>query len=138
MMCQQMISSLIFVVTLKNRLKLIPSSIKHLIFHLPSYIKHQPSSMNKERFHNALALLLGYKRIINGDVVRISIDDKINPNDSKITIRNIRNQDTISFMASEATCVDSMMDSSEEVKAEVMFIVDSAHQAYIQATTNTF
>ncbi len=94
--------------------------------------------MNKERFHNALALLLGYKRIINGDVVRISIDDKINSDDPKITIKNCRNQETISFRASETACVDSMMDSSEKVKAEVMFIVDSAHKAYIQATTNTF
>ena len=94
--------------------------------------------MNKERFHNALALLLGYKRIINGDVVRISIDDKINSDDPKITIKNCRNQETISFKASETACVDAMMDSSEEVKAEVMFIVDSVHKAFIQAATNTF
>ncbi len=94
--------------------------------------------MNKERFHNALALLLGYKRIINGDVVRISIDDKINLDDPKITIKNSRNQKTISFKVSKTACVDAMMDSSEEVKAEVMFIVESVHKAYIQATTNTF
>ena len=94
--------------------------------------------MNKERFHNVLALLLGYKRIINGNIVRISINDKINPDDPKIIIKNSRNQKTISFMASEIACVDSMMDSSEEVKAEVMLIVDSVHKAFIQATTNTF
>lgn len=94
--------------------------------------------MNKERFHNALALLLGYKRIINGDVVRISIDDKINPDDPKITIKNSHNQEMISFMASETACVGSVMDSSKEVKAEVMLIVDSVHKAFLQATTNTF
>lgn len=94
--------------------------------------------MNKDRFHNALALLLGYKRIINGDVVRFSIDDKINPDDPKITIKNSRNQKTISFKASETACVDSMMDSSKEVKAEVVLIVDSVHKAFIQATTDTF
>ncbi len=43
----------------------------------------------------------------------------------------------MSFKASETACVDAMMDSSEEVKAEVMFIVESVHKAYIQATTNT-
>ena len=85
-----------------------------------------------------LQLYYWYKRIINGDVVRISIDEKINPNDPKITIKTIRNQDTMSFKASETACVDSMIDFSEEVKAEVMFIVDSVHKAYIQATTNTF
>ena len=94
--------------------------------------------MNKDRFHNALALLLGYNRIINGDIVRISIDDKINPDDPKIIIKNIRNQETISFKASETACVDSMMDSSKKVKAEVMFIVESAHKAFIHATNNTF
>ena len=94
--------------------------------------------MNKERFHNALALLLGCKRIINGDVVRISIDDKINPYDPKITIKNNRNKETISFMASEAACVDSMVDSSEEVKVEVKLIVDSVRKAFNQATKNKF
>lgn len=94
--------------------------------------------MNKDRFHNTLALLLGYKRIINGDIVRIFIDDKINPDDPMITIKNSRNQKTISFRASETACIDFMMDSSKEVKAEVMLIVDSVHKAYIQATTNTF
>lgn len=94
--------------------------------------------MNKDRFHNTLAVLLGYKRILNGDVVRISIDDKINLDDPMITIKNNRNQETISFKASETVCVDSMMDSSKEVKAEVMLIVDSVHKAFIQATTNAF
>ena len=35
--------------------------------------------MNKERFHNALALSLGYERIINDKRTTIQVDDSDDP-----------------------------------------------------------
>lgn len=42
--------------------------------------------MNKERFHNQLALNLGYQRLVRFKHIDISIDDKQNPDDVMISI----------------------------------------------------
>ena len=42
--------------------------------------------LDKDRFHNQLALNLGYERIVNDKRINISIDDKQYPDDVIITI----------------------------------------------------
>ena len=42
---------------------------------------------DKDRFHNQLALNLGYQRIVNDKRINISIDDKQYPDDVVVSIR---------------------------------------------------
>ena len=47
-------------------------------FPLPSYIYHQ-IMFDKERFHNALALSLGYERIVNDKRITIEVEESDDP-----------------------------------------------------------
>ena len=89
--------------------------------------------MNKERFHNQLALNMGYKRIINDKRVNISIDDKKFPDDAMISICIDGFSAPICYMASEGPSqnnMDCLDDNGYEV---VKIIVDAVHQAYTEA-----
>jgi hypothetical protein len=90
--------------------------------------------MNKERFHNALALSLGYERIVKDKRITIQVDDSDDP---WVTLKFQGRPEVIRINAScEA---DSAL--SEQIPAmqdEIDNIVDAVHQAYIQATTNPF
>lgn len=94
--------------------------------------------MNKERFHNQLALNLGYQRIVNDKRINISIDDKRYPDDVKISISIDGFSKPICYKASEGLGQNDMDCFDDNGYDDIKMIVDAVHQAYIQATTYPF
>lgn len=90
--------------------------------------------MNKERFHNALALSLGYERIVKDKRITILVDDSDDP---WVTLKFQGRPEVIRFKASgDADAVETEV--VPEMQSEIKVIADEVHQAYIQATTNPF
>lgn len=94
--------------------------------------------MNTERFHNALAMALGYESIVNEKRYDIIVED--NSGEPKIIIKNSDGYELLSFCPAEAEelkrnyCdIDSNID-----KDVIIMIIDAVHQAYIEATANPF
>ena len=93
---------------------------------------------DRDRFHNQLALNLGYQRIVNDKRINISIDDKQYPDDVLISISIDGFSRPICYKASEGLSQNAM-DCHDDVGYEdIKIIVDAVHQAYIQATINSF
>lgn len=90
--------------------------------------------MNKERFHNALALSLGYERIVKDKRITIQVDDSDDP---WVTLKFQGCPEVVKFKASSET--DAVETNAvTEVDNEILCIIDAVHQAYIQATTTPF
>lgn len=91
--------------------------------------------MNKERFHNALALNMGYKRLVNDKRIAIKIDDTIL--DPVVTLKLELNHQIFSFNASED--VDGVwmkIQNAQSVlkqESELKEIINAVHQAYIDS-----
>ena len=64
--------------------------------------------MDKERFHNQLALNLGYQRIVNDKRINISIDDKKYPDDVMVSISIDGFSKLICYKASERLSQNDM------------------------------
>ena len=94
--------------------------------------------MNKERFHNQLALNLGYQRIVNDKRLSISIDDKLYPDDALISINVDGLSAPICYMASEGLSQNDMDSLDENGYDDIKVIVDAVHQAYIDSTRELF
>lgn len=90
--------------------------------------------MNKERFHNALALSLGYERIVKDKRITIDVDDSDDP---WVTLKFQGCPEVVRFKASGKADVGET-EAVSEVDNEIKYIVDAVHQSYIQATTNPF
>ena len=93
---------------------------------------------NKDRFHNQLALNLGYQRIVNDKRINISIDDKLYPDDVMVSISVDGLSRPICYRASEGLSQNDMDSLDEGGYEEIKIIAEAVHQAYIQATTNPF
>lgn len=93
---------------------------------------------NKDRFHNQLALNLGYQRIVNDKRINISLDDKLCPDDVMISISVDGFSKLICYKASEGLSQNDMDSLDDEGYEDIKIIVDAVHQSYIQATTNIF
>lgn len=90
--------------------------------------------MNKEQFHNALALSLGYERIVNDKRITISVDDSDDP---WVTLTFQGGPEVVRFKASGDA--DSALTAKKlELRDEMKEIADAVHQAYLQATSNPF
>lgn len=90
--------------------------------------------MNKSRFHNALALSLGYERLIKDKRISINVDDSDDP---WVALKIQGYPEVVRFKAScEADAVK--IDMASEFQKEIKAIFDAVHQAYIQATTKLF
>ena len=89
---------------------------------------------NKERFHNALALSLGYERIVKDKRITIEVDDSDDP---WVTLKFQGCPEAIRFKASGEADAAEFKADTENVN-EIRYIVDAVHQAYIQATINPF
>ena len=94
--------------------------------------------MNKERFHNQLALHLGYQRIVNDKRININIDDKKYPDDVLISISIEGFSRPICFKASVGLGQNDMDCLDDNGYEDIKKIVDAVHQAYIQAATYKF
>ena len=95
--------------------------------------------MNKERFHNALALALGYGRILNDKRYKIIVDD--NADDPKVVIEDVNGNILLSFNASETEVIKrnaSFMNKYTTIPFGINDIIDAVNQAYIQATKSQF
>ena len=88
---------------------------------------------NKEKFHNELALRLGYERIVNDKRTTISIDDSDDP---WVTLK-VEGHDDIRFKASGNVAV-SDLSAFPEIQNEIKEIIDAVHQTYIIASNSRF
>ena len=95
--------------------------------------------MNKERFHNALAMALGYEQILNDKRYKIIVDEKAD--DPKILIKNADGIILLSIRVSEVKEIKQeglVINKDLSINNDLNKIVAAVHQAYIQATNNKF
>lgn len=93
--------------------------------------------MNKERFHNQLAIRLGYDHIVNNKGIAIKVEYD-NPNDPRIVIE-LPGGDTERFYASEEPAVVySRLRQPGDVRQDIKEIIDAVHQAYTEAKIHRF
>ena len=90
---------------------------------------------NKERFHNQLALNLGYKRIVNDKRINISIDDKQYPDDVMVSISIDGFSRPMCYRASEGLSQNDMECLDDN---DIKIIVDAVHQAFIETSNIPF
>ena len=90
--------------------------------------------MNKERFHNALAISLGYERIVKDKRITIDVDDSDDP---WVTLKFQGCPKVVKFKASSEAGV-AEAEVIPEIHSEMNVIFDAGHQAYVQATTCMF
>ena len=89
---------------------------------------------DKERFHNALALSLGYERLVNDKLISIEVDDSDDP---WVTLKFQSCPEVVRFKASgEADEVGTRMEP--EIQSKIKVIFDAVHQAYIDSTRESF
>lgn len=89
--------------------------------------------MNIERFHNELAMRLGYERIVNDKRISISVEETEDP---WVTL-TVQGYGDFRFKASDkGEGVDTVTFSKEP--DDVTMIIDSVHQAYIIANKTLF
>ena len=89
---------------------------------------------DKERFHNALALSLGYERIVKDKRITIEVDENDDP---WVTLKFQNHPNVVRFKASgDANEVD--LKTIPAMQEEIDNIVGAVHQAYIQAINNPF
>ena len=93
---------------------------------------------DKDRFHNQLALNLGYQRIVNDKRINISIDDKQYLDDVLVSIGIDGFSRPICYKASEGLSQIDQDCLEENCCDDIKQIIDAVHQAYMQATTNPF
>ena len=93
--------------------------------------------MNKERFHNQLAVRLGYDHIVNNKGIAIKVEYD-NPNDPRIVI-DLHEGVTEGFYASEEPAVVFLrLRQQDDVRKEILTIIDAVHQAYTEANKHIF
>ncbi len=94
---------------------------------------------DKDRFHNQLALNLGYQRIVNDKRINISIDDKLYSDDVMISIGIDGFSKPICYKASEGFS-QNYMDCLYENGCydDIKIIAGAVHQAYIEASSCKF
>ena len=95
--------------------------------------------MNKERFHNALAIILGYEQIVKNKRYNIIVDD--NADEPKVIIKDANGYTILKFTVFEVEGIKQnglAMNNDLSINNDLNKIVDAVHQAYIQAMTRKF
>ena len=90
--------------------------------------------MNKERFHNALALSLGYERIVKDKRITIQVDDSDDP---WVTLKFQGRPEVIRIKASGNADAALAADASE-LRDDIKVIADAVHQAYVESCNRPF
>ena len=93
---------------------------------------------DKDRFHNQLALNLGYQRIVNDKRINICIDDKQYPDDVLVSISIDGFSKPICYKASEGLSQSDLGSLDDKGYEDVEVIADAVHQAYIEANNSRF
>lgn len=83
--------------------------------------------MNKERFHNELAMRLGYERLLNDKRITIAIEESEEP---WVTLK-IQGNNDIKLNVSQPEEIS--LDSLPEMQDELNMITDAVHQAYLES-----
>lgn len=89
---------------------------------------------DKERFHNTLALSLGYERIVNDKRFSINVD---NSDDPWVTLKFLGCPEELRFKASYNT-LKSEINHLPIEHDDIQFIVDAVHKAYQEACNSRF
>jgi len=89
--------------------------------------------MNIERFHNELAMRLGYERIVKDKRILISVEESDEP---WVTLK-VEGFDDIRFNASSKT-TEVDFTASPEIKNKIELIIDAMHQAYKTTINSLF
>ena len=89
---------------------------------------------DKERFHNALALSLGYERIVKDKRITIKVDDSDDP---WVTLKFQESPEIVRFKAS-GEADSAITDGIPAMQDEINFIADAVHQAYQEACNSRF
>lgn len=85
--------------------------------------------MNIERFHNELAMRLGYERIVKDKRILISVEESDDP----VVTLKVQGGEDIRFKASDDT---GRILNGEQI--DIKNIVDAVHQSYSEASNNRF
>ena len=88
---------------------------------------------NKERFHNELAMRLGYERIVNDKRIIISVEDSEDP---WVTLE-VQGHEDIRFNAA-VNADEIALPSWSEMQTGIKYIIEAAHQAYLIAKNSRF
>lgn len=86
---------------------------------------------NKDRFHNQLALNLGYQRIVNDKRITIEVDDSDDP---WVTLK-VQGYEDIRFKASGDN--DEIIAVSD-LQYDIKEIIEVVHQTYMTANNSMF
>ena len=89
--------------------------------------------MNIGRFHNELAMRLGYERIVKDKRILISVEESDDP----WVILKVDGCDDVKFKASNKAA-EVYMNGTSEIKKEIETIIDAAHHAYITTINSRF
>jgi len=89
--------------------------------------------MDIERFHNELAMRLGYERIVKDKRIMISVEESEEP---FVTLK-VDGYDDIRLKASEKP-KNQGADMNPEMREVIIEIADTVHQAYIVASATKF
>ena len=90
--------------------------------------------MNKERFHNALALSLGYERIVKDKRITIAVDDSDEP---WVTLKFEGSPEVLRFKASDEV-LNSDIKKMPVEQSDIQYIVDTVHKAYQEVCNSRF
>ena len=85
--------------------------------------------MNIERFHNELAMRLGYERIVKDKRIQISVEESDDP---WVTLK-VEDGDDIRFRAT-----DSPEEMDVKATPEIREFIDAVHQACLNANKSIF
>lgn len=94
--------------------------------------------MNKERFHNALALTLGYEHIVNDKRYNIIVDEIAD--EPKIIIKNVDGI-ILKFKVSEIEWIKQKgvhLSNDLGTDKDINRILEAVQRAYLQVTNNPF
>ena len=85
---------------------------------------------DKERFHNALALSLGYERIVKDKRLTLEVDDSEDP---CVYLKFQGCPETIRIKASDDDINEIELKNIPVEQDEIRIIIDAVHHAYIDA-----
>ncbi len=89
--------------------------------------------MNIERFHNELAMRLGYERIVKDKRILISVEESEDP----LVTLMIEGCEDVSFKASEEHD-NALLSVESELRDEIKQISDAVRNAYSKSICETF
>lgn len=89
---------------------------------------------DKERFHNALALSLGYERIVKDKRITIAVDDSDDP---WVTLKFQGSPEVVRFKAS-SEAYSAISEKIPAIQDEINHIVDAVCRAYEEACYTRF